>query len=161
LERLRSGCDDDADTCTVLTTPLRFIVPVNCARCVDVFVAFRNSDDCSPPCAGAKASDDVIEVPGSPAAQLVRRAGGLKMTPAQVVTALTHHIFGDETGDERERFLSKVEDGARAYGVRGSTVSGTAGMDTLVKHLFPSFSEEDKTLDTHQASCRDWLQSLR
>jgi len=118
-ERLRSVCDDDADTCTVLKTPMRFIVPVNCARCVEVIVAFRNSDDCSPPRAGAKASDDVIEVPGSPAAQLVRRAGGLKMTPAQVATALTHHIYGYETGDERERFLSKVEEGARVHGVRG------------------------------------------
>jgi len=140
-ERLRSGCDDDADTCTVLKTPLRFIVPVNCARCVDVFVAFRISDDFSPPRAGVKASDDVIEVPGSPAAQRVRRAGGLKMTPAQVATALKHHIYGDETGDERERFLSKVEEGARAYGFRGSTVSGTAGVDNLVKHLFSSFLE--------------------
>jgi len=34
-------------------------------------------------------------------------------------------------------------------------------MDTLVKHLFSSFSEEDKTLASLQASCRDWLQSVR
>jgi len=34
-------------------------------------------------------------------------------------------------------------------------------MDTLVKHLFSSFSEEDKTLASHQASCGDWLQSVR
>ena len=66
--RLRSGCDADADTCTVYMTPLRFIVCVAYARCVYVFVAFRDSEDCSPPRAGAEASDDVIEVPGSPAA---------------------------------------------------------------------------------------------
>ena len=83
------------------------------------------------------------------------------MTPTQVATALTHHIFGDETGEERVNFLSKVEEGATAYGVRGSTVSGTAGIDTLVEHLFSSFAKEDKTLASHQASCRDWLQSVR
>jgi len=83
------------------------------------------------------------------------------MTPAQVATALTHHIYGDETGDEREAFLNKVAEGATAYGVRGSTVSGTAGVDTLVEHLFSSFAKEDKTLASHQASCRDWLQSVR
>jgi len=83
------------------------------------------------------------------------------MTPAQVATALTHHIHGDETGDEREAFLSKVAEGATAYGVRGSTVSGTAGVDTLVENLFSSFAKDDNTLASHQASCRDWLQSVR
>jgi len=83
------------------------------------------------------------------------------MTPAQVATTLTHHIYGDETGNEREAFFDKVAEGATAYGVRGSTVSGTAGVDTLVEHLFSSVAKEDKTLATHQASCRDWLQSVR
>jgi len=72
-------------------------------------VAFRDSDDFSLPRAGAQASDGVIEVPGSPSAQPVRRAGDLKMKPAQVGATLTHHIYGDETGDERERFLRNVE----------------------------------------------------
>ena len=83
------------------------------------------------------------------------------MTPAQVATALTHHVYGDETGDEKEALLNKMAEGATAYGVRGSTVSGTAGVDTLVENLFSSFAKEDKTLASHQASCRDWLQSVR
>jgi len=83
------------------------------------------------------------------------------MTPAQVSTALTHHIYGDETGDEREAFPINVAEGATAYGVRGSTVSGTAGVDKLVKHRFSSLAKEDKTSASHQASCRDWLQSVR
>jgi len=83
------------------------------------------------------------------------------MTPAQVATALTHHIYGDETGDEREAILSKVAEGETAYVVRGCTVSGTSGVDTLVEHLFSDFAKEDKTLASHQASCRDWLQSVR
>jgi len=83
------------------------------------------------------------------------------MTSAQVSTALTHHINGDETGDEREAFLNEVAEGATAYGVRGSIVSGTAGVDTHVKHLFSSFAKENKISASHQASCRDWLQSVR
>jgi len=58
-------------------------------------------------------------------------------------------------------FLSGVEEGATAYGVRGSTVIGTAGVDTLVEHVFSSFTKEDKTLASHQASCRSWVQSVR
>jgi len=77
------------------------------------------------------------------------------MTPAQVATALAHHIYGDEAGNQREALLNKVAVGATAYGVRGSTVSGTAGVYTLVEHLFSSFAKEDKTLASHQASCRD------
>jgi len=79
------------------------------------------------------------------------------MTPA---TALTHHIYGDETGEESGNFLSTVGEGATAYGVRGSTVSGTAGVDTLVAHRFFFFANENKTLASHQASCRDRLQSV-
>jgi len=71
------------------------------------------------------------------------------MTPTQVATALTHHIYGDVTEEDRVKFLSKVEEGATAYGVRGSTVSGTADFDTLVEHLFSSFAKADKTLASH------------
>jgi len=83
------------------------------------------------------------------------------MTPAQVAAELTHHVFGDENGDERESFLAKVEEGARVYGVRGSTVSGTASTDVLVQHLFSSLADADKTLRAHKASCLDWLLSMR
>jgi len=58
-------------------------------------------------------------------------------------------------------FLSEEEEGATAYGVRGSTVFGTAGVDTLVEHLFSSFAKEDKTLASYQASCRNWAQPVR
>ena len=58
-------------------------------------------------------------------------------------------------------FLSEVEEGTTAYGVRGSTVIGTAGVDALVEHVFFSFAKEDKTLASHQVSCRNWLQSVR
>jgi len=118
-------------------------------------------DDWNAPGSGATDQDEVIEVSSSPVDQPARRVGSLKMTPAQVGTALTHHIYEEETGDEREAFLNKVAEGATAYGVRGSTVSVTAGVYTLVEHLFSSFAKEDKTLASHQASCRDWLQSVR
>jgi len=135
---------------------------VVCSWCVCNFPSpLGHSDDWNAPGSGATDQDEVIEVSERPVDQPARRVGSLNMTPAQVTTALTHHIYGDEIGDEREAFLNKVAEGATAYGVRGSTVSGTAGVDTLVENLFSSFAKEDKTLASHQASCRDWLQSVR
>jgi len=83
------------------------------------------------------------------------------MTFAQGATALTHHFYREVTGDEREAFLNRVGEGATSYGMRGSTASGTAGVDTLVEHLFSSFYMKDKTLASHRASFRNWLQSVR
>jgi len=40
------------------------------------------------------------------------------MTPEQVATALTHHIYGNETSDERECVLRKKEEGARVRSLR-------------------------------------------
>jgi len=83
------------------------------------------------------------------------------MSPAQVATALTCHVFGDETGDEKVMFLRKVEEGAAAYAVLCSTVCGTDGADALADHPLSPFSKDDKTLASHQASYHDWLQSVR
>jgi len=85
----------------------------------------------------------------------------LQLSPAEVAAALTEHLFGDEEGEDWAEFLACVAKGARMYGVRGSTVTGTASADVLVDQLFSSFDAGDKTLSSHQASCRDWLQSVR
>jgi len=93
----------------------------------------------------------VIEVETNREDPLSRKAGSFMMTPAQVVTALTHHILGDETVDKSVKILRKLEEGATASGVLGSTVSGTAGIDTVAHHLFSSFAKEEKTLAFNQA----------
>ena len=93
----------------------------------------------------------MIEVESNPEDPLARKAGSLMMTPAQVATALTHHILGDETVDKSVIFLSKLEEGATASGVLGSTVSGMAGIDTVAHHLFSSYAKEDKTVAFNQA----------
>ena len=85
----------------------------------------------------------------------------LKLSPAEVAAALTEHIFGDEEGEERDEFLACVAKMARAYGVRGSTVTGTASADVLVDQLFSSFDAGDITLSLHKESCSDRLQSVR
>jgi len=56
----------------------------------------------------------------------------LKLSPAEVAAALIEHIVGDEEGEQRAEFLACVAEGARTYGVRGSTVMGTASADVLV-----------------------------
>jgi len=56
----------------------------------------------------------------------------LKLSPAEVAAALIEHIVGDEEGEEWAEFLACVAEGARTYGVRGSTVTSTASADVLV-----------------------------
>lgn len=83
------------------------------------------------------------------------------MSPSQAAASLTAYVFADEEGEERAQFLARAEVAARDYGVRGSTLSGSACIDTLVNHLLSGFDAEAKTMTSHRAACRDWVQSLR
>jgi len=140
---------------TLLFTKTRGLV------CLQFASPLGLSNDWNAP--GSRATDqyEVVEVSASPVDQPAWRVESLTMIPAQVATARTHHVYGHATGDEREDFLNKVAEVATAYGVRGSTVSRTAGVDTLVEHLLSAIAEEEKTFASHQASCRDRLQSVR
>lgn len=87
--------------------------------------------------------------------------GPPRMTPAEVAASLTEWVFGDEEGAEREAFKVFVQQAAAEFGIRGSTLGGSADVDNLVANLFSRFSETDKSLASHRASCRDWIASLR
>ena len=69
------------------------------AHGVSMAIDYRDSGNCGPLSEGKKALDDVIEFPGVPLIQPVRREGGLKMSPGKVTIALRHHIYGIEAGD--------------------------------------------------------------
>jgi len=90
----------------------------------------------------------------------MRGARSSKLSSAQVATALTCHVIGDETGDEKLMFPRKVEEGAAAFAVLGSTVCGTAVVEALAGNLLSPFSTDDQTLASHQDSYRDCLQSV-
>lgn len=98
---------------------------------------------------------------GSPSGEVAPTRAPLRLSPAQAAAALTELVLGDEGGEERALFLSRVEGSAREYGVRGSTLGGSASIDTLVGQLLSGFDPDDKVLASHQATCRDWVLSLR
>jgi len=59
-----------------------------------------DSDDGNALISGLADQDDVIEVASNLEDPPARKAGSLKMTPAQLATALTHHSLEDETVEE-------------------------------------------------------------
>lgn len=83
------------------------------------------------------------------------------MTPTEVGASLTEWVFGDEQGVEREAFQVFVHEAATKFGIRGSTLGGSADVSTLVTNLFSRFPEGDKALGSHRASSRDWISSFR
>jgi len=74
---------------------------------------------------------------------------------------LTEWVFAEETGSERAEFMSLVEAAATEFGIRGSTLGGSADVEELVTHLLSHFAATNKALGCHKASCRDWIASLR
>jgi len=73
---------------------------------------------------------------------------------------LTAWVFTIETGTERADFLSIVEEAATEFGIRGSTLGGSADVEELVTHLFSHFAATKKAFGRHKASFRDWIASL-
>lgn len=74
---------------------------------------------------------------------------------------LAEYIFQDETGEQREAFLGLVTDAAIKYGIRGSTLAGSADVATVTDHLLSGIDATDRARATYVASCGDWIRMLR
>lgn len=73
----------------------------------------------------------------------------LWLSPAQAAAALTEFFFGDEEGEERSLLLRAVESAAREYGIKGTTLAGTASVDNLVTPLLSGFDKNAKVMTSH------------
>jgi len=108
-----------------------------------------------PNCAPVEHGDDTAtQVAAGP-------VGPPRTAPGQVAGFLTEWVLADETGAERAEFMSLVEDAATEFGIRGSTLGGSADAEELVPHFFSRFSASYKALESHKAHCRDWIVSPR
>ena len=74
---------------------------------------------------------------------------------------LAEFIFQDETGEQREAFLGLVTDAANKYGIRGSTLAGSADVVTVTEHLLSGIDATDLARSSYVASCGDWIRMLR
>lgn len=144
----------------ILTWPCPLYARWCCAYVLFLFSRIRE----------ARAEDEITAgagggsgMPGShrPAALSGSARGPPRMSPTEVAASLTEWVFGDEEGAEREAFKVFVHEAAAEYGIRGSTLGGSADVGTLVTNLFSRFPDGDKALGSHRASCRDWIASVR
>jgi len=62
--------------------------------------------------------------------------GPPRLAPSQVVGSLTKWVFADEPGSKRAEYVSLVQAAATEFGIRGSTLGGSAEVEELVTHIF-------------------------
>ncbi|KAK1865393.1 hypothetical protein I4F81_007925 [Pyropia yezoensis] len=85
----------------------------------------------------------------------------LRLSPSEAAMDLAEFIFQDETGEQREAFLGLVTDAANKYGIRGSTLGGSADVNTVTEQLLSGIDATDLARSSYIASCGDWIRMLR
>lgn len=84
-----------------------------------------------------------------------------RLSHAEAALDLTAFIFGDDVGQQRESFLGQVTTTVTTFGVRGSTLGGTANAATVTENLLSGIDSNDLAKSSYSSSCIDGVHSLR